>query len=72
MAFDRESNLYVAASHSGHKGIFRITPQGQAELAISGAGLVGLAFTRGAAAILASNQSVYHMNWSVPGKSLPV
>ena len=71
MAFDREGNLYVAASHSGHKGIFRITPQGQAELAISGAGLLGLAFTRGAAAILASTQSVYHLNWNVPGKFLP-
>ena len=71
MAFDREDNMYVAASLGGRKGIFRITPQGQADLAISGAGLLGLAFTRGAAAILASTQSVYHLNWSVQGKSLP-
>ncbi len=71
MAFDREDNMYVAASHSGRKGIFRITSQGQTELVVSGAGLLGLAFTRGAAAILVSNQSVYHLNWSVPGKFPP-
>ena len=68
MAFDREGCMYVAASQGGRKGIFRISPQGQADLAISGAGLLGLAFTRGAAAILASNRSMYHLNWSVPRK----
>ena len=71
MAFDREGCMYVAASQGGRKGIFRISPQGQADLAISGAGLLGLAFTRGAAAIVASNRSMYHLNWSVPGKFLP-
>ena len=42
-AFDRDSNLYVAASHGGHRGIVRITPQGTAETVLSGSGLVGLA-----------------------------
>ena len=72
MAFDMSGNLYVAASQAGRKGIFRITPQGQAELAVSGVGLVGLAFTNGPAAILASNQTVYHLNWDIRGKPLPV
>ena len=71
MAFDREGSMYVAASQGGRRGIFRISPQGQADLAISGAALLGLAFTRGATAILAGNHSVYHLNWSVQGKSLP-
>ena len=70
MAFDVEGNLFVAASHTGRKGIFRITPQGKADLAVSGLGLVGLAFTRGPAVILVSNQSVYHLNWGVRGRPL--
>jgi sugar lactone lactonase YvrE len=70
MAFDADSNVYVAASFGGRKGIFRISPQGHSDLVISGSGLVGLAFTRGPAAILASSQSVYHLNWNVRGKLL--
>jgi hypothetical protein len=60
----------VAASQTGRKGIFRITPQGQSELAVSGIGLVGLAFTNGPAALLASNQTVYHLSWDVRGRPL--
>ena len=70
MAFDVQGNLYVAASQSGRKGIFRITPQGQTQLAVSGVALVGLAFTNGPAAILASNQTVYHLNWDIRGRPL--
>jgi sugar lactone lactonase YvrE len=70
MAFDLDGNLYVAASQGGRKGIFRISPQQSAELVVSGAGLVGLAFTNGPAAILATTQSVYHLNWNVRGKFL--
>ncbi|MBI3895227.1 MAG: gluconolaconase [Acidobacteria bacterium] len=70
MAFDIQGNLYVAASQSGRKGIFRITPQKHCELVVAGGGLVGLAFTDGPAAILVSNQTVYHLNWDVKGKPL--
>ena len=70
MAFDIHGNMYVAASQAGRKGIFRIAPQGQTELVVSGTGLVGLAFTNGPAAILATNQTVYHLNWDVRGKPL--
>jgi sugar lactone lactonase YvrE len=71
MAFDVAGNLYIAASHAGRKGIFRITPDAKADLVVSGTGLVGLAFTSGPAAILASTQSVYHLNWGIRGKPLP-
>jgi len=70
MAFDGSGNLYVAASHAGRKGILRITPQGNAELAVSGAGLVGLAFNRGQATILVTNQAVYHLSGAIRGKPL--
>ena len=70
MAFDVYGNLYVAASQAGRKGIFRISPQCQSELVVSGVGLVGLAFTNGPAALLASNQMVYHLSWDVRGRPL--
>ena len=70
MAFDVYGNLYVAASQAGRKGIFRISPQCQSELVVSGVGLVGLAFTNGPAAILASHQMVYHLSWDVRGRPL--
>lgn len=70
MAFDAEGNLYVAASQGGHKGILRITPQGQAELVVSGPGLVGLAFLDGAA-ILTTTNTAYHLNMNVRGRAMP-
>lgn len=70
MAFDADGNLYIAASQGGHKGIFRISPQGKSELAIAGPGLVGLAFTDGAA-ILATTSAVYHLNINVRGRPMP-
>src|SRR5437763_1550689 len=42
LAFDRDGNLFVAASLGGRRGIIRITPSGRAELALSGAGIVGM------------------------------
>jgi sugar lactone lactonase YvrE len=70
LAFDAESNLYVAASLAGKRGIVRINPRSQAELAASGSGLVGLAFAPGRAAILATNSGVYHLSWGIQGKPL--
>ena len=70
MAFDVQANLYVAASLGGRKGIVRIAPDRRAELVISGAGLVGLAFTAGRSLVLASTNSVYHLNWDIKGLPL--
>src|SRR5207245_8396471 len=54
LAFDVDGNLYVAASLAGKRGIVRITPNGEASLAVSGNGLVGLAFAPGRSAVLAT------------------
>ena len=70
LAFDAQGNLYVAASLGGRKGIVQIAPDKQAHLAISGAGLVGLAFTAGRSLILASTNSAFHLNWDVRGLPL--
>ena len=70
MAFDREGNLYVAASLSGKRGIVKIAPDGSASLAVAGSGLVGLAFAPGKSAILATTNAVHHLAWDVQGQSL--
>lgn len=70
LAFDVNGNLYVAASYSGRRGIVRISPDAQAEMAIAGQGLVGLAFAPGRSVILASTNAVHRLNWDVQGKVL--
>ena len=63
LAFDREGNLYVAASLGGQRGIVKITPDGNAALAVAGPGLVGIAFSPSRSAVLASNSAVYNLAW---------
>jgi sugar lactone lactonase YvrE len=70
LAFDRDGNLYVAASHAGKRGIVKITPEGKASLAVAGSGLVGLAFSPGKSAVLATTNAVHHLAWDVQGLPL--
>ncbi|HYL46345.1 MAG TPA: IPT/TIG domain-containing protein [Candidatus Limnocylindrales bacterium] len=70
LAFDREANLYVAASYGGHRGIVRISPQGKAEVALSGSGLVGLALQPSGRAILATTGALFTLDWDVRGLPL--
>src|SRR3979490_3125675 len=70
VAFDRESHLYVGASHGGHRGIVRITPQGHAETVLSGSGLVGLALQPSGRAILTTVNALFTLDWDVRGLPL--
>ena len=70
LALDVEGNVYVAASLAGKRGIVKITPQGKADLEVSGQGLVGLAFAPGKSAILATNSAVHHISWNIQGLPL--
>jgi sugar lactone lactonase YvrE len=70
MAFDRESNLYLAASLGGRRGIVKITPQGHAEHVLSGSALVGLTLLPTGRAILAANDSLFTLDWDVRGLPL--
>jgi len=70
IAFDSDGNLYVAASFAGKRGIIRIAPNGQPNLEVAGAGLVGLAFAPGRSAILATTGAVHHLAWSIQGQPL--
>jgi sugar lactone lactonase YvrE len=70
LAFDRDSNLYVAASLGGRRGIIRITPQAHADVVLSGSGLVGLALQSSGRAILATTGALFTLDWEVRGAPL--
>jgi sugar lactone lactonase YvrE len=70
LALDVDGNVYVAASLAGRRGIVKITPEGKANLEVSGQGLVGLAFAPGKSAILATASAVYRISWDIQGRAL--
>lgn len=71
MAFDSDGNLYVAASLGGKRGVVRISQDGSAELALSGNNIVGLLIEPSKHAFVATNSSLYSLNWSIEGSALP-
>ena len=71
IAFDEEDRLYVAASLGGRKGVVRITPDRQAELFLSGPGIVGLGFTPSRAIVLATTNALYRVDVGIKGRALP-
>jgi len=70
LAFDVEGNLYVAASVAGRRGIVRLTSDAQADLAVSGLNIVGLAFGRGGSMIVATNDSLVELRMGIEGMPL--
>lgn len=70
MAFDDEGRLYVAASLAGRKGVVRITANRQAELFVSGPGIVGLAFTPSRSLVLATTSALYRADVGIRGRPL--
>jgi sugar lactone lactonase YvrE len=70
LAFDQETNLYIAASFAGRRGVVRITPQGHAEHVLSGQALVGMALLPSGRAILAANSALFTLDWNVRGLPL--
>lgn len=68
LAFDTAGNLYVAASWQGRRGIFRITPDGQASLFVAGKTLVGLVFDDAGNMILATAEGeIYRLPLGIRG-----
>jgi hypothetical protein len=70
MAFSAAGDLFVAASYRSQRGLIRITREGQAELALSGSNLVGLAFLDDGCAALATRDALFHVDLEVDGRSL--
>jgi sugar lactone lactonase YvrE len=61
MMMSPEGDLLVAASLHGARGVVRISPHGQASLAIAGNGIVGIARLPDENILLATNETVYHL-----------
>jgi sugar lactone lactonase YvrE len=70
IAFDNQGNLYVAASFEGRRGVIRLTSDARPELAVSGPGIVGMAFTSHRTLVLATNNSLLELSLDVEGKPL--
>ena len=58
---------YVAASLGGRRGVVRLTPQGKAEVVLSGQGVVGLALLPTRRAVVATGNALYSLDWDVEG-----
>ena len=70
LALDREGNVYLSACLHGRRGLVRITPNGEATLALAGTNLVGLAFSPLGTTILATSEAVYDVDLGVEGLNL--
>ena len=68
LAFDRDGQLYVAASLKGRRGIVRISPDGRdAELFVAGMNVVGLAFSSMGNMVVATNEAVFSLPLGIHG-----
>jgi sugar lactone lactonase YvrE len=71
LAFDREGNLYVAASLRGRRGIVRISPDGaKAEMVVAGMNVIGLAFSAGGEMAVVTTEAVYTLPMGIYGTLL--
>lgn len=64
LAFDSHGTLYVVEALAGQSGVYRLRADRTAELVLSGAGLVGLAFDPHGGFIVVSSDTAYRL--SVP------
>lgn len=71
LAFDRDGNLYVAASLRGRRGIVRISREGRdAELFVAGMNVIGLAFSAEGDLVVATSEAVYSLPLGIKGMLL--
>ena len=70
IAFDRDGNLYVAASLGGRRGIVRVSQMGRAELVLSGGAIVGMALLPSGRAMVATSNAIFPLDWDVRGTPL--
>ncbi len=70
MAFDADGNLYVAASLGGRKGVVRVNRRQEAELFLSGPGVVGVAFTPSRSIVVATANAIHRVDVGIQGMAL--
>ena len=61
LAFSPDGVLHVVEALAGQSGVYRLVPGQAPELLVSGAGLVGLAFTPSGGMVIASNDSAWRL-----------
>jgi sugar lactone lactonase YvrE len=62
IAFDSQGALYVVEALAGWNGLYRVRPDGTAELIVSGQSLVGVAFNPAGGLVVASNDTAYRLD----------
>ena len=70
LALAADGSIYVAACLHGERGLVHVTPEGEAALAVSGANLVGVAFSPLGTTILATQNAVLEVDLGVEGIDL--
>ena len=70
IALSKEGDVYVCACLHGRRGVVRITPAGQASLALAGPNLVGVAFSPLGTTVLTTSEAVYDVDLGVEGMTL--
>lgn len=67
ITFDRDGNLYCAASFAGRRGVVRINPAREPEHFLSGHGIVGLCILPSRSMAVATNNSIFRVDVDVAG-----
>jgi len=62
IAFDSQGALYVVEALAGSNGLYRVRPDGSAELVVAGQSLVGVAFNPNGGMVVASNDTAYRLD----------
>jgi len=61
IAFNPNGDAFVVEALAGASGVYRITPDGSAELFLAGPGLIGLAFDSFGSMVVCSNETAYRL-----------
>ncbi len=70
LALAANGDIYLAACLHGRRGLVRVTPSGEASLALAGPNLVGIAFSPLGTTILTTNEAVFEVDLGVEGLTL--
>jgi sugar lactone lactonase YvrE len=61
LAFDRRGSLHVVEALAGSSGLYRVPPEGEPEMVLTGPGLVGVAFDGRGGLVVSSNDTAYRL-----------
>jgi streptogramin lyase len=61
LAFDGRGSLHVVEALAGSSGLYRVPPEGEPEMVLTGPGLVGVAFDDRGGLVVSSNDTAYRL-----------